>query len=111
MTSNRILTPVVNPETLLMSMQEQEVEPQAWTADVFVPLAQNLCGGIAVGMLGYIGYMAYTASYGAALLGSSARLWCLLAGGAVACLMTILRFFSDDLGIVVAAAKAAHAHS
>jgi hypothetical protein len=106
MPSKRMLTPVVNPETLLMSMQEQEVEPQAWTADVFVPLTQNLCGGIAVGMLGYMGYMAYTASYGAALSGSSARLWCLLAGGAVACLMTILRFFSDDLGIVVAAYKA-----
>ena len=106
MPTKRMLTPVVNPETLHMSVQEQEIEPQAWTADVFVPLTQNLCGGIAVGLLGYIGYVAYITSYEVASPNPHARLWCLLAGGAVACLMTILRFFSDDLGMVVAAYKA-----
>jgi hypothetical protein len=101
-----MLTPVVNPETLQMTVQEQEVEPQTWTADVLVPLTQNLCGGVAVGMLGYIGYVAYVTWHTLPLSTASARLWCLLAGSAVACVMTIIRFFSDDLGIVIAAYRA-----
>jgi hypothetical protein len=33
-------------------------------------------------------------------------LWCLLAGGAVACIATIVRFFGDDVGLLLAAYRA-----
>jgi hypothetical protein len=38
-----------------------------------------------------------------------ARVWCGLAGGAVACVATVIRFFGDDLGLMAAAYKAGQA--
>ena len=37
------VTPLIDPDTLTMSLQEQQLEQQTWTADIFVPLTQNVC--------------------------------------------------------------------
>jgi hypothetical protein len=106
MATKHLLTPVVNPETLQMTVQEQALEPQTWTSDVLVPLTQNLCGGIAVGVLGFIGFLARSQWRQILWSADDALFWCSLAGGAVSCLVTILRFFGDDLGVIAAAYNA-----
>ena len=101
MTGKKLLVPVLNPGTLQMQVEEQPLELQTWTTDVLVPLTQNLCGGLAVGVLGFIAFVAVNEWRNVLWRSDGALLWCLLAGGAVACAMTILRFFSDDVGITV----------
>ncbi len=60
MANKKLLRAVLAPGTLQMQIEEQPLEPQTWTSDVLVPLAQNVCGGIAVGVLGFIGLIAYS---------------------------------------------------
>lgn len=80
--------------------------PPTWASHVLIPLAQNIAGGAAIWGMGIIGYM--TIQYARALPWDleGARLWCALAGGMVTCLITVIRFFGDDLGLLAAAYKA-----
>jgi hypothetical protein len=103
MAGKKLLIPRLDPGTLQMQVEEQPLEPQTWTSDVLVPLTQNLCGGLAVGGLGFIAFVAVHEWRTIPWKSADVLLWCLLAGGAVTCAMTILRFFSDDLGITVQA--------
>lgn len=74
--------------------------PQTFLTDVVIPLTQNVLGGAAVALLTAI--VVAAVSYSAALrvppdllaIGSA------LFGLAVACVMTIVRFFADDLGLL-----------
>lgn len=84
----------------LLSSPEQEVREEievTWASHVLIPLAQNLAGGAAVGGLFLIAVIA------AGWSADDLSLWAGLAGGAVSCTATIIRFFADDFGIVWAA--------
>jgi hypothetical protein len=75
-------------------------QPQTWTADIGVPLTQNLLGGVAVAGLVGVVWRA---------VGELPADWwipAVLAGSAVACIATITRYFGDDVGIVTAAYNA-----
>lgn len=76
-------------------------EPTTWASHVLIPLAQNVAGGLAVAGLGAIG----VAAWGAPVDGV-AGLWCAFGGAAVTCVITITRFFGDDLGLIAAAYRA-----
>lgn len=67
---------------------------------IVIPLAQNLIGGLGVACLGWIGL------YAADVLTSNTLLWSALLGLGVSCLVTLLRFFADDLGLLGAAWRA-----
>src|SRR5256885_741914 len=101
-----VVTPLIDPDTLAMSLQEQQLEQQTWTADILVPLTQNICGGAALRALGVIGFVAVSEGRQVLWHAADALLWCLLLGSAVTCLMTVLRFFGDDLGLITSAYKA-----
>ena len=76
-----------------------EAPPQTWTADVGVPLMQNVLGGVATAGIVAIAWRAF---------GELPADWWLpsaLAGAGVACLATLTRFFADDVGIVAIAYK------
>lgn len=73
---------------------------QTFASDVFVPLLQNVLGGLAV-----MGAAAIVATAIPLLQDSSPDLdpilaWSALLGGLVTCTATVVRFFGDDLGIV-----------
>lgn len=79
---------------------DADERPQAFAADIFVPLLQNIIGGGAVA-----GILAIVSVAGSRWLGrrpsvEELAFWCLLAGGAVACLVTVVRFFGDDIGLI-----------
>lgn len=77
-----------------------EASPQTWTADVGVPLIQNVLGGVATAGIVALTWRAF---------GELPAEWWLpaaLAGAGVACLATLTRFFADDVGIVAIAYKA-----
>ena len=80
----------------------QENEIATWETRIAIPLVQNIVGGIAVGALGMIGVIAYTGSFGVVVDFYNAGVWSALAGGVVAGVFTVVRFFGDDLGIVMA---------
>ena len=100
------VTPLIDPDSLAMSFQEQPVEQQTWTADILVPLTQNIFGGAALGGIGFISFVAVSEWRHILWYADDALLWCILAGSAVTCLMTIIRFFGDDVGLITAAYKA-----
>src|SRR6476619_2215752 len=106
MATKHVVTPLIDPDTLAMTLQEQQLEQQTWTADILVPLTQNICGGAALGALGFIGFVAVSEWRQVLWHAVDALLWCLLLGSAATCLMTVLRFFGDDMGLLTAAYKA-----
>src|SRR3954466_153699 len=105
MVAKHVVNPLIDPDSLAMSIQEQPVEQQTWTADIFVPLTQNICGGAALGGLGFIGFVAVSEWHHIVWYAGDALLWCLLLGAAVTCLMTVIRFFGNDLGLLTTAYK------
>lgn len=71
-----------------------DAPPQTWTANVGVPLLQNVLGGVATS--GIVAIVWRT-------VGDLPADWWVpvsLAGAAVACMATLTRFFADDVGIV-----------
>ena len=106
MATKHVVTPLIDPDTLAMTLQEQPLDQQTWTADILVPLTQNICGGAALGALGFIGFVAVSEWRRLIWYADDALLWCILLGTAVTCLMTVLRFFGDDLGLLTHAYKA-----
>jgi hypothetical protein len=82
------------------ALNATEERPQAFAADIFVPLLQNVIGGGAVA--GVLAILSVAGSRWASrpLSGEDIAFWCLLAGGAVACVVTVIRFFGDDIGLV-----------
>lgn len=106
MPTKHVVTPLIDPDSLAMSLQEQPVEQQTWTADILVPLTQNIFGGAALGGLGFIGFVAVSEWRHILWYADDALLWCILVGSAVTCFMTIIRFFGDDVGLITAAYKA-----
>ena len=73
---------------------------QTFAADIFIPLLQNILGGGAVAGLCAIAGLVLSQVAGSTLDGATLALWCSLIGGAVACAVTVIRFFGDDIGIV-----------
>src|SRR5215212_10363580 len=106
MATKHVVTPLIDPDTLAMTLQEQQLEQQTWTADILVPLTQNICGGVALGGLGFIGFVAVSEWQHIVWYTGDALLWCILLGAAITCMMTVLRFFGDDLGLLTTAYKA-----
>ncbi len=104
--TKQVVTPMIDPDTLAMSLQEHRLDQQTWTADILVPLTQNICGGTALGALGFIGFVAVSEWRRMVWYADDALLWCLLLGSAVTCVMTVIRFFGDDLGLMTQAYKA-----
>jgi hypothetical protein len=106
MPTKHVVTPLIDPDTLAMTLQAQPQEQQTWTADILVPLTQNICGGAALGALGFIGFVAVSEWRRLIWYADDALLWCILLGCAVTCAMTVIRFFGDDLGLITGAYKA-----
>lgn len=105
-TTKPMVTPLIDSDTLAMTPQEHPHDQQTWTTHMLLPLSQNISGGAALGALGFIGFVAVSEWRQVIWYADDALLWCLLLGSAVACLMTVIRFFGDDLGLLTAAYKA-----
>jgi len=84
--------------------QTAAAEPTSWASHVLIPVAQNVLGGMAVAGLGLMGVYAYGVP-----IDGVAGLWCAFGGAAVTCIITLTRFFGDDLGIIAAAYRAGQA--
>src|SRR5215210_5357135 len=104
--TKHVVTPLIDPDSLAMSLHEQQLEPQTWTADILVPLTQNICGGAALGTLGFIGFVAVSEWRRIVWYTDDALLWCVLLGSAITCVMTVIRFFGDDMSLITRAYKA-----
>src|SRR5215212_5051179 len=102
----QVVTPLIDPDTLTMTLQEQQLKPQTWTTDIFVPLANNIFGGAALGALGFIVFVSVSEWRHIMWYTDDALLWCILLGSAATCIMTVIRFFGDDLGLITGAYKA-----
>lgn len=88
----------------LTTMEDPQQElPPTWVTHLFLPISQNVVGGAAFSLIGMIGVIAYTGAADTTIDLYNAGVWCALAGGLVACIITVVRFFGDDLGIVLAA--------
>lgn len=61
---------------------------------IIIPLVQNLIAGLAIGILGWIVLYAFDA------LETSLIVSVFLGGVAVACVVTVFRFFADDFGFL-----------
>lgn len=85
---------------------QPRVPPPTFTSHILIPLGQNLLGGLAVWGAGLIGYLFLCQASGGAVDLDAARFWAGLAGGMVTCLITVIRFFGDDLGLLATAYKA-----
>lgn len=79
---------------------EAEDRPQTFAADIFVPLLQNIIGGAAVAGLCAIIAVAGVRWAGSTPPTGELAVWSLLAGGALTCVVTVLRFFGDDIGLL-----------
>lgn len=86
----------------------QPPETPTWVTHYLLPLAQNLTGGAAVSVFVFLGVIAYTGLANPLIDLYNAGVWCSLAGGAVACILTIIRFFGDELGLLQAAYNAGY---
>lgn len=106
MSGKRVLTPVIDPDSTELTVAEAVTTAQGWVGDVLVPITQNLLGGAAVTGLSLIAYIARSEWYALFWTIGDAILWCVLAGATVTCIMTVLRFFGDDLGLIVRAYRA-----
>ena len=73
---------------------------QTFATDIFIPLLQNILGGGAVAGLCAIAGLVLSQLADLHLEVSTFATGCLLIGGAVACAVTVVRFFGDDIGIV-----------
>src|SRR6478672_7198477 len=102
----QVVTPLIDPDTLALTLQEQQLSQPTWTTDILVPLTQNICGGAALGALGFIGFVAVSEWHQVLWHADDALLWCILLGAAVTCTMTVIRFFGDDLGLLTTTYKA-----
>lgn len=88
-----------------LASSEVDARPQAFAADIFVPLLQNVLGGLATAGLCTILSLAVTTGFGAEPDLVAVAFWSLLLGGAVTCLATVVRFFGDDMGLLDLAYK------
>jgi hypothetical protein len=99
--------PPLDGKPLPASMVTSQVDdrPQGFAADIFVPLLQNVLGGLATAGLCAILSLAVATWLSADLDLVAMSFWCLLLGGAVTCLATVVRFFGDDVGLLHLAYK------
>lgn len=74
--------------------------PQTFAAHVFVPLLQNVLGGLAILGMSAILAVAAVRFQGAEPDLPSILAWSGLLGGFVTCGVTVVRFFGDDVGLV-----------
>lgn len=87
----------------LLTSPEQETKEEikvTWASHVWIPLSQNLAGGVAVAGLFLVAVVAVQGDVNAW------GLWAGLSGATVAFAATFVRFFADDFGIVWAAYQA-----
>jgi hypothetical protein len=96
--------PVVEPEE-----EYKELVTPTWVTGFFLPLAQNLAGGVAVAAMGMIGVVAFLGTTATWIDLYNASIWCLLVGGVPACLLTVWRFWGDELGLFTATYRAGYA--
>lgn len=73
---------------------------QTFATDIFIPLLQNVLGGAAVAGLCAIVGLVVSQLAGHQSNVPALAVWCLLIGAAVACAVTVIRFFGDDIGVV-----------
>lgn len=97
------------PDDERQQQAQPRIPPPTFTSHILIPLGQNLLGGLAVWGAGLIGYLFLRQASGGYVNIESARFWAGLTGGMVTCLVTVIRFFGDDLGLLAAAYKAGQA--
>lgn len=73
---------------------------QTFATDIFIPLLQNVLGGAAVAGLCAIVSLVLSQVAGHKPNVVAIAVWCLLIGSAVACTVTVVRFFGDDIGLI-----------
>lgn len=83
--------------TLQPAVVEQQ---QTFATDIFIPLLQNVLGGVAVAGLCAIAGLLLSQLVGRQPDVPALAVWCLLIGAAVSCTVTVIRFFGDDVGVV-----------
>lgn len=77
-----------------------------WASHVLIPFTQNVLGGLAVAGLCWVCTVGVGKYFLWQVILDELKFWCLVAGGLVTCVATIIRFFADDFGIVWAAYRA-----
>jgi F0F1-type ATP synthase membrane subunit b/b' len=88
---------------LLTDQAEAQPPPPTWETHIVIPLVQNLAGGFAV----YTLCWTVTVGLGRYLLWDvilrELNFWSFVIGGSVTAIMTIIRFFGDEIGLLAAA--------
>lgn len=84
------------PLPQLTADENQRTDKITWEGHVLIPLAQNIAGGLALSGILII--------VGDTLTGSQEiPAWALMVGATATCLITLVRFFADDWGILARA--------
>lgn len=86
---------------------QQEPEPQTLITHILTPILQNLLGGLGLGtawMIVTIGLSYWDVQFDF----WNAGVWASLMGGLWACFWTVIRFFGDDLGLLMDAYSAGY---
>ena len=77
--------------------------PEAWESDILVPITQNIGGGLAASIILAVLNYAWARANSLAFDLNETLIWSGLIGVLVAAVTTIIRFFSDELGLLRAA--------
>lgn len=96
--------PIRNKLTGLLTEQPETPPPQpTWETHIVIPLVQNLAGGIAVFALCWTITVGLGRYFLWDVILRELSFWSAVIGGTVTALMTIVRFFGDELGLLAAA--------
>lgn len=89
---------------ILDQNQPQAVaEPTTFMTNIVIPLTQNLIGGAAVAVLCSVVTLGLGRYFLWQIIVDELQTWSILVGLLVASMATVVRFFGDDLGLIVAA--------
>jgi hypothetical protein len=88
---------------LLAGQPEETLPPPTWETHIVIPLVQNAAGGIAVFALCWTVTVGLGQYFLWDVILRELGFWSAIIGGSVTALMTIIRFFGDEIGLLAAA--------
>lgn len=85
---------------------QQNVPDQSWESHIVVPLTQNLGAGICAAIILVLLTYSWDRLNYLAFARDDTLIWSGICGAILACAMTIIRFYADEIGLLTAAYRA-----
>lgn len=85
---------------------QQAVPDQSWESHIVVPLTQNLGAGICAAIILVLLTYSWDKLNYLAFVRDDTLIWSGICGTILACTMTIIRFYADEIGLLTAAYRA-----